>query len=87
MEARLKEIQPERRGEAEADAQPNCFTCATPRSQFRPPDHLTPWIFSKTRHIAQVATSEALLRSARWSCYSASQRLVGLIFETYLAGM
>jgi len=28
MEARLREIERERKGEAEVDAQQNCFTCA-----------------------------------------------------------
>jgi len=28
MEARLREIERERKGEAEADAQQKCFTCA-----------------------------------------------------------
>jgi len=32
MEARVGEIQPERKGEAEADAQQNCCTCAHTRA-------------------------------------------------------
>src|SRR3989442_4872091 len=36
MEARLREIQRERKGEAEADAQQNCFTCAHTRALSMP---------------------------------------------------
>jgi len=32
MEARLREIRRERKGEAEADAQQKCFTCAHTRA-------------------------------------------------------
>ena len=56
MEARLREIERERKGEAEADAQQKCFTCA-----------YTPESIPQVRHVDRARSAGRARRDAATS--------------------
>jgi len=56
MEARLGEIRRERKGEAEADAQQNWFTCAHTRAPSVPHRYLERRGFAPAPHSGGIAT-------------------------------